>query len=386
MNKLLIPRLTPAPKMSFFLLGPRGTGKSTWLRQSFSEAHYFDLLDEEIFHRLMAQPGAFSGELRALPPESWIVIDEIQRLPHILNEVHRFIEDRGHRFALCGSSARKLNRAGVNLLAGRAVHRSMHPFVPEELGDRFSLDDALLWGLLPVVWAAEDKKDVLLAYAQLYLREEIQAEALVRNLPGFARFLSVATLMHTRAINVSNLSRDAGVARTTVNGYLDILQETLLCFRLPAHEAKLRVRERSLPKLYWADPGMVRAIRRSFGPPHPEERGTLFEGLVAQLLRAYRDYRELYDEIFYWAPSSSAATEVDFLLRRGSEFLAIEVKSGRHFSDSWRRGLRAVAELGGLIRRIIVYPEGPVLRTEDGIDVVPFRRFSEMLAGDTLWP
>jgi uncharacterized protein len=176
-----------------------------------------------------------------------------------------------------------------NLLAGRALHRSMHPFLPEELDVRFDLEHALQYGLLPVVCDSDAKAETLAAYAQFYLKEEIQAEALVRNLPGFARFLPVAALFHGQTINVSTIARDTGVARTTVSGYLDILEETLLCFRLPAYEARLRVRERKHPKWYWCDSGIVRAMKRSFGPVVPEERGPLFEGLVAQMIRVYRD-------------------------------------------------------------------------------------------------
>jgi predicted AAA+ superfamily ATPase len=284
-------------------MGPRGTGKSTWLRSHFPNAHVIDLLSEEKYQQLLANPVLFADEVRALKALGWVVVDEIQRLPQLLNEVHRFLEEKRLRFVLCGSSARKLRRAGVNLLAGRALNRAMHPFLPEEIGEGFDLDQALENGLLPVVWDSDARADTLSAYAQFYLKEEIQAEALVRNLPGFARFLPIAALFHGQIINVSTIARDAGVARTTVSGYLDILEETLLCFRLSAYEAKLRVRERKHPKWYWCDPGLVRAMKRSFGPVVPEERGTLFEGLVAQVIRAYRDYRGICDEIYYWAPS-----------------------------------------------------------------------------------
>lgn len=383
---MLVPRILQAPSQSFFLLGPRGTGKSTWLRSAFADAHTIDLLSEETYQRLLANPGVFAAEVLAVPPKSWVIIDEIQRLPSLLNEVHRLIEDRGYRFVLCGSSARKLRRAGVNLLAGRAIRRHMHPFLPQELGDRFSLDESLRFGLLPIVWAAEDREETLKAYAQLYLKEEIQAEALVRNLPGFARFLPIAALFHGRTINTTNIARDAGVARTTVTGYLEILEETLLCFQLPAFEAKLRVRERKLPKLYWLDPGLVRAMKRSSGTVQPEEQGALFEGLVAQFIRANKDYADLCDDFYYWAPAESADTEVDFLLVRGTASIAIKVKSGVHFAENWCRGLRAIADLKGLCRRVMVYPEGPVLKTEDGIDVLPFRNFALMVASGSLWP
>ena len=186
-----------------------------------------------------------------------------------------FIEERRLKFALLGSSARKLEAAGVNLLAGRALHRTMHPLTPAELGDDFDLDSALEWGTIPLVWVSDERREVLGSYVQLYLREEIRAEALVRNLPGFARFLPIAALCHGQVVNISGLARDCGVARTTVQGYLDILEDTLLAFRLPAFEARLRVRERRHPKLYWVDPGLVRAVKRQRGPVAPEERGAL---------------------------------------------------------------------------------------------------------------
>lgn len=380
----MLKRILKAPSQSFFLLGPRGTGKSTWLRTHFPDAYVIDLLSEATFQSLLANSGLFANQLRAVSPGTWIVIDEVQRLPRLLNEVHRFIEKKQLQFVLCGSSARKLKRAGVNLLAGRALNRSMHPFVPEELDKSFDVNQALQYGLLPIVWDSTDKKETLEAYAQLYLKEEIQAEALVRNLSGFARFLPIAALYHGQTINVSNIAREAGVARTTVAGYLDILEETLLCFRLPAYEAKLRVRERKLPKWYWCDPGLVRAMKQSSGNLTPEERGPLFEGLVAQLLRAYKKYRGIFDEMYYWASTSGSTTEVDFLLLRDREFVAVEVKSGSLFSEKWCKGLRAIAGLKGLQRKVIVYPQGPVLRTKDGIDVMPFEYFAEQLAKNAL--
>ena len=382
---MMLNRICNAPEQSFFLLGPRGTGKSTWLRTAFPDAHVIDLLSEEIYQRLLANPGHFAAELRSVPDGRWVVVDEVQRLPNLLNEVHRFIEEKRLQFVLCGSSARRLKRAGVNLLAGRALRRSMHPFVPEEIGRRFNLEEVLQFGLLPIVWDSTAKAETLSAYAQLYLKEEIQAEALVRNLPGFARFLPLAALFHGQMVNVSNMAREAGVARTTATGYLEILEETLLCFRLPAYEAKLRVRERKLPKWYWCDPGLARVMKRTTASPAPEERGALFEGLVAQLIRAYKDYRLICDDMYYWAPSGRSGIEVDFLLVRGANLIAVEAKSGNAFRDDWCKGLRAVAQLEGLKRRIVVYPDGPVMKTRDGIDAMPFRRFAEELASDDLW-
>ena len=380
----MLKRILNASEQSFFLLGPRGSGKSTWLRYMFPDAHVVDLLSEETYQRLLSNPGQFAGELRAIPSGRWVIIDEVQRLPDLLYEVHRFMEEKRLNFVLCGSSARKLKRAGVNLLAGRALRRFMHPFLPEELGERFGLGEAMRYGSLPIVWDSTARQETLTAYAQLYLKEEIQAEALVRNLPGFARFLPVAALFHTQNINVTNIAREAGVARTTVTGYLDILEETLLCFRLPAYEAKLRVRERKLPKWYWCDPGIVRTMKRASGPLVQEEKGALFEGMVAQLLRAYRDYEGLFDDMYYWAPSGQSGMEVDFVLMKGSGLIAIEVKSGNTFTDAWCKGLRAIQPLKNLKRRIVVYPQGPAMRTKDGIDVLPFKQFADELAAGAL--
>lgn len=345
-----------------------------------------DLLSESLYQQLLAYPGTLGDMLRVVAPGGWVILDEIQRLPNLLNEVHRFIEEKGLRFALCGSSARKLKRAGVNLLAGRAVRRAMHPFVPAELGPEFQLEDALRYGLLPIVQHAAIRQEVLTAYVQMYLKEEIQAEALVRNLSGFARFLPVAAVCHGQAVNVANIARECGVSRTTVAGYMEILEETLLGFTLPAYEAKLRVRERKHPKFYWCDPGLVRAMTRRSGEVSSEERGALFEGLVVQLLRAYRDYDGLCDDLAYWSAGNRSSVEVDVILSRGDQRIAIEVKSGRHFDLSWCKGLRAVGALPGVARRLVVYPTGPVLRTEDGIDVWPFDRFAEALARHELRP
>lgn len=380
------PRVLTPPRGSFFLFGPRGVGKSTWLRAVFPDAHRIDLLNEALFQSYLADAGRFAGELRSVAPRSLVVLDEVQRLPSLLNEVHRHIEERHLRFVLCGSSARKLKTAGTNLLAGRAVRRQLHPFLPEELGQDFDLDDALRFGTLPVIWTAPDRGEALNAYAQLYLREEVQAEALVRNLPGFARFLPVAALFHGQVVNVAGIARDAGTARTTVAAYLEILEDTLLAFRLPAYETKLRVRERRHPKLYWADPGLARAMKRESGPPGSEERGHLFEGWVAGVLRAYRDYRSLFDDWGYWAAGNGSKVEVDFVLRRGRDLIAIEVRSGQKVFEADLRGLRAITELPGMKRRIVVCRGDRKQKTADGIEILPVASFLVELERSSLFP
>jgi uncharacterized protein len=320
-----------------------------------------------------------------VPDGAWVIIDEVQRLPSLLNEVHRAIEDRRLRFSLTGSSARKLRRAGVNLLAGRALRCAMYPLSPEELGRDFDLERALSLGTLPVVWTSETPEATLAAYVQLYLKEEIQGEALVHNLPGFARFLPIAGLCHGQLVNAAGIARDAGVARTTVLEYLSILEDTLLAFRLPAFEAKLRVRGRQHPKLFWVDPGIARAVARSRGEPSPEERGRLFEGFGWMLLRLYMDLGKLdIDEIAYWAPAEAAKTEVDFVLSQGAKRWAIEVKTATRVHEAHFSGLRAIAELPGLKRRVLIHLGDADGRTSDGIEVWRFERFCEALSAGKL--
>jgi predicted AAA+ superfamily ATPase len=377
------PRILKPPRQSFFLFGMRGVGKSTWAARAFPDAARFDLLDEGLYQGYLADPGRFGRELAAIPSGRWVVVDEIQRLPALLNEVHRFIEQRRLRFVLLGSSARKLKQAGTNLLAGRAVRRLMLPLLPEELGQDFDLAKVLRWGGLPIIWQSEEPDDSLQAYAQMYLREEIQAEALVRNLSGFARFLPVAALFHGQLLNAAGLARDAGVARTTVAGYLDILADTHLAWLLPGFEPRLRVKERQHPKLYWVDPGVVRAMRRDRHAPTPAERGALFEGWVASLLRAYGDpdcgVGSRYDELSYWAPSGPGEVEVDFVIRRATTYTAIEAKAKDAPGSRDLKGLRAIATLRGLRRRLLVFTGDRPFRTDDGIEGLPVRQFVESL-------
>jgi len=380
------PRFATAPSGSFFLLGIRGVGKSTWARSTFPNAHVVDLLDERRHYELAASPGALADELRTLPARTPVVIDEVQRVPALLNEVHRAIESSKRRFILLGSSARRLTSGSTNLLAGRAVRRTMYPLQPDELGRHFDLDRAMTYGTIPVVWQSASPRATLDAYVQLYVREEIRTEALVRNLPAFLRFLPVAALFHGQVINISGLARDAGTSRTTIDGYVGILEDTLMAVRVEAFEARLRARERRHPKLFWVDPGIMRAAKRQLGALGIEERGPLLEGLVLTLLRSHNDDGEIFDAVSYWSPAQSQSTEVDFVLRRGREYLALEVKHQSRMGSDLLTGLRAIADLPGLVRRIAVYRGRQTLRTEDSIDIWPFERLVEGVAAGTLWP
>ena len=379
MQKKLYPRIFEVPKSSFFLFGPRGVGKTTLVRKLGLASHEISLLDEEKYQRYLARPGLFYERLVGLNEGEWVFVDEIQRLPQLLNEVHRLIEDKNLRFVLTGSSARKLRRAGVNLLAGRAVNRCIYPLTPMEMGEDFSLNFALEEGTIPLIYNSLDKKDSLNSYVQLYLKEEIQAEALVRNLSGFSRFLPVAALLHGQTVNISNIARDCEVARPTVVGFFQILQDTLLLKTLEAYEAKVRVRECKKSKCYFIDPGLVRALKHQYGPLAIEERGSLFEGFIFTLLMFQKDtYREI-DNIFYWSSAEAKKTEVDFILIKGKEIFAIEVKAAESLRPEHFKGLRAISDLKGVKRRLLVYFGKENRMTSEGIEVHTFSSFVSLL-------
>jgi predicted AAA+ superfamily ATPase len=368
-------RLLQPPQSSFFLLGMRGVGKSTWVRRHFENAQVVDLLDEARYQLYLSRPEAFHEDISRQKAGSWVIVDEIQRLPNLLNEVHRAIEEQKLKFALLGSSARKLRRAGVNLLGGRALQRFLHPFLPEELGDDFSLDRVLHCGSIPLIWTAPDPREQLISYVQLYIKEEIQAEALVRNLPGFARFLPIAALFHAQVINVESMGRDCGVARSTVEGYLQVLEDTLLAFRLPAYGAKLRVRQKVHPKLYWNDVGLVRAIKRQLGSVAIEEKGALLEGFLAQVLKSYNELGRFdYERLSYWSAGKNSI-EVDFIVERGRESIGIEIKAGGQPRRDWFSGLQALQEAGKLKRALLVYLGHRRFKHPSGIEVLPLKDF-----------
>ena len=371
-------------KKSLFLFGARGSGKTQLLKRRFllAQPHervlYIDLLDQSLYQSYLGNIGLFYETVNNFRKDGLVIVDEIQKMPELLNEVHRLIESSARRFILTGSSARKIKARGVNLLGGRAGESALHPFVPEELGEDFNLHSALRYGLLPLVWADIDRASKLKGYTQTYLKEEIKAEALVRDLPGFARFLQVAGLCHGQVVNLSNIAREAQINRHAAREYFSILEDTKLGFSLSAYSLKPKMREQKSPKFYLIDPGLARAFKGNFGPVSIEEKGFLFEGLTAQILRAYKDYRNLYEDIYYWSALESKA-EVDFLLKKGEDLTAVEVKAKEQVSAQDYRGLRAIAKLPSIKRRILVYMGKYIRKTEDGIEILPFDVFCQNL-------
>ncbi|HRZ39347.1 MAG TPA: AAA family ATPase, partial [Candidatus Paceibacterota bacterium] len=281
----------PCPERPFFLFGPRGTGKSTWLRQVLADSPRLDLLDAALYLELTRDPHRLETLVGPRPAGAWVVLDEIQKVPALLDEVHRLIETRRWRFALCGSSARMLRRGGANLLAGRALTLALEGFTAAELGDRFNLRAALEWGTLPfVALAASDAPDILAAYVNTYLKEEIREEGLVRQVPPFVRFLGVAGQFNGQAVNGHNIAREAAVPRTTVDAYFAILTDTLLGHFLPAWRPGAKVREAAHPKFYWFDPGVARAAAGWLRDPVDRLwLGTALETLVFHGLRVHNE-------------------------------------------------------------------------------------------------
>lgn len=352
---------------SCFLFGPRQCGKSSLVRETLPDAYVLDLLSGETFRRLSRYPNYIEEVCREPRP---VVIDEIQKLPSLLDEVHRLIETRGMKFLLTGSSARKLRRGGVNLLGGRARIRNIHPFSAAELGDAFDLDHALNDGLLPGIWFSDDPEEDLSGYITLYLEQEILQEGATRNLPAFSRFLEVAALSSGEQINYQTLASDAQVPRSTIQEYFKILKDTLLAREVPVWRKGRSRRTVETAKFYLFDNGVVRRLQgRKALVPGTAEYGRAFEGWVMHELGAYADACRRDTEIAYWR--TRTGLEVDFVVNGD---VAIEAKTTRNVQSSDLKGLRAIAEEGSFRHRILVCDE-PMPRVVEGVEIVPWREF-----------
>jgi predicted AAA+ superfamily ATPase len=331
--------LIPPNAQSFFLFGPRGTGKTTWVRHTFPGAVFIDLLESELFTRLTANPQRLEN-LIPIGHRDWVVIDEIQRIPDLLSEVHRLIETRKHKFALTGSSARKLRRGGVNLLGGRAMTLAMHPLTSPELQEDFNLEKSLRTGHLPAAYSHPDPDKYLAGYVKTYLVEEVRQEGLTRNLGAFARFLEAASFSQGAILNVSEVARECAVERKVVEGYFGILEDLLIGYRLPVFSKRAKRRLVAHPKLYFFDAGVFRTVRPRGPLDRPEEiDGAACETLLFQELLAVNDALDLGYKIFYWR--SAAQQEVDFVLYGARGLFAFEIKRTARVSNIHLRGLRA---------------------------------------------
>ena len=366
----MYPRLLqPPPRRSFFLFGPRGVGKTAWLHQQLPGALFFDMLDHQVYSQLLAAPQRL-GERIPQAHKEWVVVDEIQRVPELLNDVHRLIESRKLRFALTGSSARKLRRKGVNLLAGRAVTRHMHPFTASELGKDFDLKRALRYGCLPLACTSDDPQDYLKSYAATYLREEVQQEGLARNIGAFSRFLEAASFSQGSVLNMTAVARECAVSVKVVEDYFSILEDLLIAVRLPVFSKRAKRRLVAHPKFYYFDAGVFQTIRPRGPLDAPEQiHGPALETLFLQQARAMNDYKDLGYRLHYWRTANG--DEVDFVLYGERGLRAFEVK----MTDNVRPD-----DLRALLRFREDFPEAKIhllylgkRRWHDrGIEVLPF--------------
>lgn len=335
---------------SIFLFGARQTGKSTILLEQFPDTIYIDLLTTQVRNRFRQNPSLLYAMLEDTPADTLIIIDEIPEVPDLLNEVHRLISRKGLRFILCGSSARKLKRKGHNTLGGRALPVYFYPLVSAEIPD-FNIDRAVTTGMLPPHYLAKNPWRLLEAYIDVYLKEEIKEEALVRNLDAFQRFLEVAALMDGEIINCQNIAQDCGVSANTVSAYFDILVDTLIGYRIPAYTKVMQRRLVQAPRFYYFDVGVANYLT------HRKEliRGTTdyghaFEHLVIQELVAYLHYTHSEDKLTYWR--TYTGLEVDAVL--GDARVAIEIKSTEEVQPRHLKGLKAFSEEHPDCRLIVV--------------------------------
>lgn len=369
-----IKRILDLPELlkrkSYFLFGPRQTGKTFLIRHTMPDIRIYDLLDSASYLSLSQNPGRIGQELTS--EDRIVVIDEIQRLPELLNEVHRLIEERSVAFLLTGSSPRKLRRGGVNLLGGRARVQRLHPLTYQELGSRFDIAKVAERGLLPSIYFSDDPRADLESCVGLYLQQEIVSEGAVRNVPAFSRFLKVAALCNSKLVNFTNVANDAQVARTTVYEYFEILKDTLLMHELPSWTKPKKRKPLTSSKYYFFDIGVAGTLQgRNFSEGTPEF-GEAFETFIFQELIAYCDYSSR-EELRHWR--SKSGFEVDFII---GGHTALEVKASDNITERDLRSLRALAEENSLKRYICVSREKRPRRIGN-ISIIPFKQFLDRL-------
>lgn len=373
-------------RKSVFIFGPRQTGKSTWLRGEFPEALYINLLSKPVYEDYLIRKNALASDIELVRKKqkvTVVVIDEIQKLPQLLDEVHNQIElDKSLRFILTGSSARKLKREGVNLLGGRASWRQFFPLTYKELQQELKtisdLERRILVGGLPSMYDSPEPFDDFDDYIQLYLSEEIRAEGFVRNYEAFHRFLKIAALSNARQINFTQIGRDSQIPPRTVHDYFQILEDTLIGFILPAFTETLSRKSMTSAKFYLFDTGLSNAIinRKSLNIGTPEF-GDLFEQYIISEVRAYCSYNNLKAELSYWR--STSKIEVDLIIKTENQMIAIEVKSKSHLGSKEHKGLVALSEDYPQVKKIIVTPESRRAITENNIDIYPYDQFLDEL-------
>jgi len=356
---------------SFFLFGPRGTGKTSWVKQAFPEALYIDLLKHQDFVSLQGNPSRLENKVLA-HSSPWVIIDEVQKIPALLDEVHRLIENHHCCFVLTGSSSRKLKRGGANLLAGRALTYHMHPLTALEMGELFELPKALKTGLLPLSYFEADSDAFLASYIETYLREEVIQEGLTRQIGAFSRFMEVASFSQGNLLNLSNIAREVGVSRKIIEGYFEILQDLLIAVQIPCFTKHAKRKLTQHDKFYYFDAGVYQCLRPK-GPLDTPENigGVAFETLFLQHLRAMIDYHQLALDIYYWRTHSGV--EVDFIVYGEKGLFAFELKSRRYIDSRDFSGLKAFKKDYPIARCFLIYG-GDTPEQHGEISTLPMQR------------
>jgi len=359
---------------SLFLWGARQTGKSTLLKMLFPEAVYFDLLQSDVFERYQKSPSQFREVILATLSGSTVIVDEIQKIPSLLNEIHWLIVHHQTRFILSGSSPRKIIRSGANLLGGRALRYELYPLICIEIPD-FDLHRALNNGLLPRHYLADNSKKLISAYIGSYLRDEIIAEAKIRNISAFTKFLEVASFSNGEMVNYTNIASECGVSSTTVKEYFQILEDTLIGRFLPSFQKRPKRRVILAPKFYYFDVGIANyLLKRGQIEIGSEAFGSAFEHFIYQELYAHSKYSDLDYAISYWRTTSQI--EVDFIL--GDHEVAIEVKGSNNVQTRHLKGLQSFSE-EYTVKKLIVVSNDPQIRIIGAITVLPWKLFLQKL-------
>lgn len=356
---------------SFFLFGPRGTGKTSWLKSKIPTGLYIDLLNQEIFFGLLQNPHRLE-EMIPTGFKDWIIIDEVQKIPDLLNEVHRMIENYRYKFILTGSSARTLKRKGTNLLAGRALYHKMFPLTAVELGADFNLEKSLKFGQLPTIHDKNvNAQDYLNSYVHLYLREEVMQEGLTRNAGAFARFLQAASFSQGSILNTTEIAREVSIERKTVEEYFQITEDLLLAHRLPVFTKKAKRKTIVHPKFYYFDVGVYRALR-PIGPFDSPElaEGPALESLVFQELQAINSYFHFGYDLYFWR-TADKQLEIDFILYGPKGLIGIEVKRSKKIYPDDLKALKAFQEDYSIAKLYIFYGGNQRLYF-DKIEAIPF--------------
>lgn len=370
----IIDRKFKPETQNYFLFGPRGTGKSTYLKKEYPDALYIDLLLPDEFRSYSAKPERLINIIDAYPDKKIVIIDEVQKIPDLLALIHSLIESKKNiNFILTGSSARRLKHRGADFLAGRVPLYHLHPFTFDELGGYFNIEKALINGMVPVIWNSENAEAALKAYVDLYIREEVFMEGFTRNVGAFSRFLEAVSFSHASVMNISNIARECEVERKTVEGYISILEDIMLAFRVPVFIKKAKRAVSSHPKFYFFDCGVYRAVRPAGPLDTPEDiAGASMEGLIAQHLRAWIDYSNSDHRLFFWR--TQAGNEVDFIVYGSRVFTAIEVKNSKIIRPDHLRGLKSFHADYPDAKKIIVY-RGKSRVSFDYITAVPVEDF-----------